>query len=123
MTQKTKWSQFDLMHPLFEAMDNSKLSATQRMLLLGLYRFMDGSGVCYPSYKKLMTATGMSDRTITRNLKDLVDGGWLTYEQGEGKTHTANTYHLNLDKLGLEKSPNVVPISRDDHNSHNSTHG
>ncbi|ECX6397710.1 MULTISPECIES: helix-turn-helix domain-containing protein [Vibrio harveyi group] len=103
-------TQFDLMHPLFQTMKEHKLPTTQRMLLLGLFRFMDGHGVCYPSYRALMDETGLSRQAIATNLKKLVAAGWLEYETGDKSLSQANTYYLNLEKLGFTVDNTVVPL-------------
>ncbi|MEY0016959.1 helix-turn-helix domain-containing protein [Providencia rettgeri] len=99
---KKKRTQFDLMKPIYDAfqkISSKELSSTQRMLLLGLYRFMDGNGYCYPSYKAISEITGLSKNAISVNLKKLVEAGWLTYKQGG--VDSSNHYQLNLTKLGL----------------------
>ncbi|MDF4294878.1 helix-turn-helix domain-containing protein, partial [Vibrio parahaemolyticus] len=110
MAKKTQRSQYDLMHPLFEAMKKESLPSTQRLLLLGLYRFVDGEGVCFPSYKALMEETGLSNKTIATTIKKLVDSGWITYEPGDKARSQSNTYHLNLERLGLTTQSKIVPI-------------
>ncbi|TON43433.1 helix-turn-helix domain-containing protein, partial [Vibrio parahaemolyticus] len=62
---------------------------------------MDGEGVCFPSYKALMEETGLSNKTIATTIKKLVDSGWITYEPGDKARSQSNTYHLNLERLGL----------------------
>lgn len=99
-----KRTQYDLMHPLFKAMESmssSDLSSHQRILLLGLFRFMDGNGVCYPSYNSIHKTTGLTRNTIAANIKKLVTLGWLTYVPGDKSKSQANTYYLNLERLGL----------------------
>lgn len=90
------------MKPIFDAfqkISTKELSSTQRILLLGLYRFMDGNGYCYPSYKAIAEITGLSKNAISVNLKKLVEDGWLTYKQGG--VDSSNQYQLNLEKIGL----------------------
>ncbi len=101
-----------MMHPLFDAMKREGLPSTQRLMLLGLFRFVDGDGMCYPSYKALMDETGLSKQSISNNIKKLVSGGWLTYEQGDKTKSLSNTYHLNLERLGFEvqTESKIVPI-------------
>ncbi len=98
------------MHPLFDAMKRENLPSTQRLLLLGLFRFVDGNGVCYPSYKALMDETGLSRQSIANTIKKLADSGWLTYTPGDKSKNLSNTYQLNLTRLGLEVESKIVPI-------------
>lgn len=111
--QSRKRTQYDLMHPLFKAMESmssSELSSHQRMLLIGLFRFMDGDGVCYPSYTAIRETTGLTRNAIASNIKKLVDMGWITYEPGDKSKSQSNTYYLNLERLGLAVEPKIVPI-------------
>lgn len=110
MTHKIKRSQFDIMHPLFDAMKREKLPSTQRFLLLGLFRFVDGNGVCFPSYSALMDETGLSRQSIANTIKKLAESGWISYEQGDKSKSLANKYYLNLERLGLKTESKVVPI-------------
>ncbi|MDF4701937.1 helix-turn-helix domain-containing protein, partial [Vibrio parahaemolyticus] len=110
MTHKLKRSQFDIMHPLFDAMKRENLPSTQRLLLLGLFRFVDGDGVCFPSYSALMDETGLSRQSIANTIKKLSESGWLTYEPGDKSKSLANTYYLNLERLGLTTQSKIVPI-------------
>lgn len=105
-------TQYDIMHPLFNSLAESDLSSSERLLMIALFRYVDGSGSCYPSYKELIKSTALSDRTISSNIKKLVDKGWITYEQGNKADQQANTYHLNLKRLGVEQeAPKVVPFN------------
>lgn len=111
---RNKRTQYDLMHPLFKAMKDNKLPGNQRLVLLGLFRFVDGNGVCYPSYNTLIEETGLSRPTISSTIKKLVSSGWITYEQGDKSKNLSNTYHLDLERLGFEvqvkTESKVVPI-------------
>lgn len=110
MTQNKQRTQYDIMHPLFNALEGSNLTSTQRLLLIAIFRHIDGDGMSFPSYSKLQSFTGMSDRTISRNIKELVREGWITYEQGDKTKSLSNTYHINLKRLGFEVQTKVVPI-------------
>ncbi len=101
-----------MMHPLFDSIADSDLSAPQAHLLLTLFKFMDGSGVCYPSYNTLQRYTKMSRHTLCKHIKSLQVDGWITYEQGNKSKSMSNTYYLNLSRLGFEVQTNskIVPI-------------
>jgi DNA-binding transcriptional MocR family regulator len=71
---------------------------------------MDGNGICYPSYRALMDETGLSRQAIASNLKKLVADDWLEYETGDKALSQANTYFLNLEKLGFTTDTTVVPL-------------
>lgn len=104
MTEKNKRTQYDLMNPLFDAMKKHKLPSTQRLFILGLYRYMDGNGKAYPSYQDLMDETGLSRQSIINMIRTLTEAGWITYKQGSKSKQMNNTYWLNLEKLGIQKA-------------------
>ena len=101
-----------MMHPLFDSIADSDLSAPQAHLLLTLFKFMDGRGVCYPSYNTLQRYTKMSRHTLCKHIKSLQLDGWITYEPGDKSKSMANTYYLNLERLGfhVQVEPKRVPI-------------
>jgi DNA-binding MarR family transcriptional regulator len=112
MTQQKKRSQFDIMHPLFESIAESDLSAPQAHLLLTLFKFINGDGVCFPTYNTLQRYTKMSRHTLCKHIKTLQISGWIKYEQGSKVKHQSNTYQLNLERLGItNEKTNVIPIS------------
>lgn len=110
MAHKKKRSQFDIMHPLYDAIADSNLTAPQAHLLLTLFKFVDGNGVCYPSYNTLQRYTKMSRHTLCKHIKSLNDSGWISYETGDKSKGQSNTYELNLQRMGLMSETNVVPM-------------
>ena len=110
MAHKKKRSQFDIMHPLYDAIAESNLTAPQAHLLLTLFKFVDGNGVCYPSYNTLQRYTKMSRHTLCKHIKSLNDSGWISYETGDKSKGQSNTYELNLERMGLTTEANVVPM-------------
>jgi DNA-binding MarR family transcriptional regulator len=98
------------MHPLYDAIAESDLTAPQAHLLLTLFKFVDGSGVCFPSYNTLQKYTKMSRHTLCKHIKSLSDLGWITYEPGDKSKSQSNTYYLNLERLGLIVESKIVPI-------------
>lgn len=101
MAQQKPRTQYNLMHPLFDALADSELSAPQRHLMLVLFKFSDGNGVCFPSYSTLLHYTSFSRPTLCKHIKSLQDAGWISYEQGSSFSHKANKYKINLAKLGM----------------------
>ncbi|WP_139045458.1 helix-turn-helix domain-containing protein, partial [Vibrio parahaemolyticus] len=79
-------------------------------LLLTLFKFVDGNGVCYPSYNTLQPYTKMSRHTLCKHIKSLNDSGWIAYETGDKSKGQSNTYELNLERMGLTTETNVVPM-------------
>ena len=110
MAHKKTRSQFDIMHPLYDAIAESDLTAPQAHLLLTLFKFVDGDGVCFPSYNTLQKYTKMSRHTLCKHIKSLSDAGWISYQQGDRSQGQSNTYELNLERIGFTTQSNVVPI-------------
>ncbi|EGQ9211996.1 helix-turn-helix domain-containing protein [Vibrio parahaemolyticus] len=110
MAHKKSRSQFDIMHPLYDAIAESDLTAPQAHLLLTLFKFVDGNGVCFPSYNTLQKYTKMSRHTLCKHIKSLSDLGWISYQPGDKAKGQSNTYELNLERLGFTTQTNVVPI-------------
>lgn len=98
------------MHPLYDAIAESDLTAPQAHLLLTLFKFVDGNGVCFPSYNTLQKYTKMSRHTLCKHIKSLSNLGWITYVPGDKSKGQSNTYELNLERLGFTTQTNVVPI-------------
>lgn len=98
------------MHPLYDAIAESDLTAPQAHLLLTLFKFVDGNGVCFPSYNTLQKYTKMSRHTLCKHIKSLSDLGWISYQPGDKAKGQSNTYELNLGRLGFTTQTNVVPI-------------
>lgn len=111
MTQQFKRSQFDIMHPLYDAIADSDLTAPQAHLLLTLFKFIDGDGVCYPSYNTLQRYTKMSRHTLCKHIKSLSNTGWIDYERGDISRSKSNVYHINLSRIGLTSHSKIVPIN------------
>lgn len=110
MAHKKSRSQFDIMHPLYDAIADSDLTAPQAHLLLTLFKFVDGNGVCFPSYNTLQKYTKMSRHTLCKHIKSLSDLGWINYQTGDKSRGQSNTYELNLERIGFTTKANVVPI-------------
>lgn len=54
------------------------LTTTDKLVLAVLASFADKDGThVYPSRQTLANYTGLSPRTITRSIKNLLDGGWI----------------------------------------------
>jgi len=65
--------------------DQCQQPADKKFLLLTLATYCDGEAVCWPSNRLLMRATGKSERTIQRMLKQLeADGEFKVLTPGGG---------------------------------------
>lgn len=111
MTHPKARSQFDIMHPLFDAIAESDLTAPQAHLLITLFKFCDENGFCYPSYSTLLKYTKMSRNTLAKHIKSLVKSEWIAYEQGDKANHKSNSYLINLERLGFAEKK-VISINK-----------
>ncbi|OJH45172.1 helix-turn-helix domain-containing protein [Paracoccus sp. SM22M-07] len=79
-----------------EAVFQSDLGPTPRLVMLALADHADGRGQCYPSVERICARTGLSDRAVQKNIKSLIDAGWLTIQKGGGRGR-ANAYLVNAN--------------------------
>lgn len=78
------------------AICDSDLSPTVRHVALTLSLYMNEmGGSAYPGAERLARNTGLAERTVRRDLGQLVEAGWLRIEEHgglRGKRRTANRY-------------------------------
>ncbi|MBB4422313.1 hypothetical protein GGD66_000839 [Bradyrhizobium sp. CIR48] len=76
-------------------------SPSAKALLLALANFADDEGAsCFPGQHALQEITELSLDTIQRQLKFLIEGGFVTAEKSRRKGHWASwDYRINLEKL------------------------
>ena len=67
---------------------------TTKLVLILLANYCDEKHSCYPSEKHLANLVGVSDRTIRRCLKELVDKKLISIQAREG---TSNRYFVRVD--------------------------
>tara|TARA_Y100000114_G_C11732952_1_gene314615 strand:- start:495 stop:1100 length:606 start_codon:yes stop_codon:yes gene_type:complete len=67
---------------------------TTKLVLILLANYCDEKHSCYPSEKHLANLVGVSDRTIRRCLKELVDKKLISVQAREG---TSNRYFVRVD--------------------------
>lgn len=58
-----------------------RLNTTQKMLYAALRRFSREDGKCFPGVKRLASSLSISDRSVQRNMKALVDRGLVKIQQ------------------------------------------
>ena len=71
--------------------ESTTLGPTERLVMLALADHADDAGRCYPAMGRLCQRTGLSDRAIQKNVKALVEAGYLTVAQNAGQGG-ANVY-------------------------------
>lgn len=65
---------------------------TEKMVLLCLCDFANDHGACWPAVATIARKCSVTDRTVQRAIKRLLDWGVLTVDPSRGK---ANEYHIN----------------------------
>lgn len=92
-----------------------EIKAPEKLILATLSAYGDSKGgSIFPSFKNLSEKTGMSIRAVQDNINKLVDKGFIDKISGGciNGFNTANTYQLNLERLGItNEKTNVIPIS------------
>lgn len=72
-----------------------KLTTRQLMILVVLERYRwERNGDVFPSYPTIGAQSGMSGRTVERQIKELVKGKYITVEREPGRTN-----HFNLEPI------------------------
>jgi hypothetical protein len=83
-------------------MKTDRRPATKLVLVILANHRNQKTGLCCPSYKRLMDLTGYSRRTLTYELKQLRDAGLISWKRGWGNEYSAgvpNRYTLNLKAM------------------------
>lgn len=89
---------------------------SQRLLLAALADHADDEGRCWPSSELLQAETGLSERTITRNLDGLAACGLIEIQRkAVGTLHRNSLYILSDARLEEEqRTPVMVTDEQDD---------
>lgn len=80
------------------AFEAEGLSTIQKFLLVALADFADESNSCYPGQDKLARMVGASRETVSRNLRVLVEAGFISrsYRRRSDGFRTSDRFVLNL---------------------------
>ena len=88
------------------------LSSSQKIIVLALANYADQEASCYPGHERLSQMTGMSVRSVGRNLRELEAMGVFTKERRSrknGSGRTSDRYYLNLAWSGSEQPVDNSP--------------
>lgn len=77
-----------IMSAIFE---NEELGPTHRLIMLSLADHADDWGRCYPSISRLCQRTGLKERAVQINIRQLEDAGYITIHKNAGPSG-ANVY-------------------------------
>lgn len=88
-------------------------SSNAKLVLLALANYADEDGICYPSVKRLVAMTGLSERAVRYALQALVDGGAIDREQRrrENGTRTSDEYRLHIPAAQVAASQAARPAA------------
>lgn len=76
--------------------DHFHLIPKSQGVFICICKHADGDGRCWPSYKRIREFTGIkSDSTVKARIDELVEAGFITYEQGKYKRR-ANYYQIHI---------------------------
>ena len=90
---------------------NGPPSATTRHVLLTLGLYMDLTGYCFPSTRRLAESTKLSERVVCRHLALAVGGGWISKDRRQGASGQGwrrNEYRATLPEA-LTQGQHVTP--------------
>jgi hypothetical protein len=87
----------------------SSLKGTHCRVMLGLFRYADKKGLCWPGLRTLSAAIPMSIRAVRRALGEMADLGYLAIEKGAGIVNRYRIAAKFLRAMGHTVRPQVVP--------------
>jgi len=71
--------------------------STQKFVLIALADCADDFGLCFPSYNTIADKCGIERKTAIRNIKSLIDKGFITKHERFNRTRqTSNVFSLNI---------------------------
>jgi hypothetical protein len=98
--------------PTYWLLPESPLSSTERLVLVALCSFADGTRVCYPAVVSIAQRSALSERAVQRALRGLSAAGAITVKirSVKGGPKVNNLYTL-LDPSGGLTGDSVTPIT------------
>jgi len=101
-------------------LDHFEAKASLKLVAIILADHADSEGLCWPSYKKIAARANMTERSVARHVKELIDLGIVSklrtghlVKQGEKLLRISNAYRVNAHVIVNRKklSPNNLLIS------------
>jgi len=88
------------------------ISSNAKLVLIFLFKYRKA---CFPSRELISLSTGVSVRTVDRNIKELKNLGFVSWKQG--KQHQSNVYIINKDKIDSVASQRQLwnPVASQSH--------
>jgi hypothetical protein len=88
----------------------SSLKGSHCRVMLGLFRYADKQGVCWPGLRTLADAVPMSIRAVRRAIAEMADLGYLAIEKGKGLVNRYRIAAKFLRAMGhTVHMPAIVP--------------
>lgn len=86
-----------------EVLDCENLGPTEKLVMVCLARHVnEQTGKCFPSVERLMRCSGLGERAVQTNIKELTKRGFIVIVKGGGRGR-ANEYVLSVK--GASKTP------------------
>lgn len=90
-----------------EVLDCENLGPTEKLVMVCLARHVnEQTGKCFPSVERLMQCSGLGERAVQTNIKELTKRGFIVIVKGGGRGR-ANEYVLSVK--GASKTPFEKP--------------
>jgi DNA-binding transcriptional ArsR family regulator len=80
-----------------------QLSGPEKLVLMALADHADEDGICWPGNAHLARKCNLSQRSVQRHVKNLIDNGYMTAHRRFRDTggQTSNRYALNVDGVTI----------------------
>ncbi len=86
------------------------LKPTKRLILLALADHANDEGECYPSIERLCLRTGLGERTVQNNIRQLTEAGFLEIETGGGRKN-CNLYRIKTPHIFTKTPQQMHPAA------------
>lgn len=86
------------------------LASTTKLVLIMLAVHANKKGVCWPSIRRIVSQTGLSERAVRYQIRALEQGGFMkTVIRSHDGRQTSSRYHLNTSFIRAMGAPHAPP--------------
>jgi len=80
-----------------------QLSGPEKLVLMALADHADEDGICWPGNAHIARKCNLSQRSVQRHIKNLIDNGYMTAHRRYRETggQTSNRYVLNVEGVTI----------------------
>ncbi len=112
------WRKFDVSGRYFVVpnalMENAALSSSETLVLIGLLRYANKQGECFPGIESLVKITKLSRRTVQRCIRSLEEKGEIKVRQRLATGKTGKQYNRSNDYYIPGRVMMTPPLRNDD---------